>query len=105
MLLVPTKAILLEVPDEVLIERVTGRRLDPETGKIYHMTFSPPPPRVISRLTQRADDTEEALRSRLASYAKNKAAVAAAFAEVAKEVDGNRKPDDVWADIREFLTE
>ena len=34
--------LFLNVPDEVLVERVVGRRTDPETGKIYHMTFSPP---------------------------------------------------------------
>eukprot|EP00966_Prymnesium_polylepis_P148861 3439131-Prymnesium_polylepis.1 len=66
---VPTKAILLEVPDDVLVERVTGRRLDPDTGKIYHMKFSPPEgddaEEIKARLTQRADDTEEALRTRL----------------------------------------
>jgi len=41
----PDCVILLEVPDEELIKRVVGRRSDPETGKIYHMTFFPPPPR------------------------------------------------------------
>ena len=35
--------IYLEVPDEVLLERVTGRRLDPETNTIYHLKFKPPP--------------------------------------------------------------
>ncbi|KAK3265850.1 hypothetical protein CYMTET_25496, partial [Cymbomonas tetramitiformis] len=34
--------ILLNVPDELLVERVVGRRSDPETGKIYHMTYFPP---------------------------------------------------------------
>ena len=36
--------LLLEVPDEKLVDRVVGRRLDPETGAIYHMTTKPPPP-------------------------------------------------------------
>jgi hypothetical protein len=31
---------------------VTGRRLDPETGDIYHMTTKPPPQAIIARLTQ-----------------------------------------------------
>jgi adenylate kinase len=47
--------ILMDVPAEVLVERVEGRRLDPETGKIYHMTFSPPEnDEIADRLTQRA---------------------------------------------------
>lgn len=107
MFLVPTKAILLEVPDDVLVERVTGRRLDPDTGKIYHMRFSPPTgedaEEVTARLTQRADDTEEALRVRLKGFASNKAALSAAFSSIIKSIDGNRAPDAVWEDIKKFL--
>ncbi|KAL1530342.1 hypothetical protein AB1Y20_001251 [Prymnesium parvum] len=106
--LVPSKAILLEVPDDVLVERVTGRRLDPETGKIYHMKFSPPDgedaEEITARLTQRADDTEEALRTRLKSFAANKAALSAAFSDIIKVIDGNRAPDKVWEDVKKFLS-
>lgn len=50
----------LQVPEEILVERVVGRRLDPSTGKIYHLKYSPPETQEIaSRLTQRFDDTEE----------------------------------------------
>lgn len=39
---------------------MVGRRLDPVTGKIYHLTYSPPETEEIAaRLTQRFDDTEE----------------------------------------------
>jgi hypothetical protein len=55
------------VPAEILVERVTGRRLDPETGTIYHMKFNPPSgenaEEITARLTQRGDDTEEALQA------------------------------------------
>ena len=51
--------ILLDVPQEVLVERVTGRRTDPETGKIYHMTFSPPSDLSNEASSKRSDDTEE----------------------------------------------
>ncbi|KAI5063234.1 hypothetical protein GOP47_0021781 [Adiantum capillus-veneris] len=55
----PDVFILLEVPDDVLIDRVVGRRLDPVAGKIYHLKFSPPETKEIAdRLTQRFDDTE-----------------------------------------------
>lgn len=50
----------LQVNEEILVERVVGRRLDPVTGKIYHLKYSPPETEEIaSRLTQRFDDTEE----------------------------------------------
>ena len=49
-----------QVPEDILVERVVGRRLDPVTGKIYHLKYSPPETEEIAaRLTQRFDDTEE----------------------------------------------
>jgi adenylate kinase len=59
----PSAFVLLNVPDELLVERVVGRRTDPETGKIYHLKYSPPPPDVpVDRLVQRSDDTEEKIK-------------------------------------------
>jgi adenylate kinase len=60
--------ISFEVDDAVILERITGRRSDPETGRVYHMTFDPPPADVVSRLVQRPDDTEAVLRRRLMEY-------------------------------------
>ena len=60
--------LLLEVADDVLVERITGRRSDPETGRVYHVKFDPPPADVAPRLIQRSDDTEEVLRQRLSEY-------------------------------------
>lgn len=42
----------LQVPDELLVDRVVGRRSDPETGEIYHLTFKPPPAEIIPRLVR-----------------------------------------------------
>jgi adenylate kinase len=60
--------LLLEVDDNVLVERITGRRSDPETGRVYHVKFDPPPADIAPRLIQRSDDTEEVLRQRLGEY-------------------------------------
>ena len=51
----------LDVDPALLVERVTGRRSDPMTGKIYHLKYSPPPddPELLARLVHRTDDTEE----------------------------------------------
>jgi len=52
--------LILQVDEDVLVERVVGRRLDPVTGKIYHLKYFPPETEEIAaRLTQRFDDTEE----------------------------------------------
>jgi adenylate kinase len=58
----------IEVADEFIVERITGRRTDPVTGEIYHLTFNPPPTDVAGRVTQRKDDTEDACRARLKKY-------------------------------------
>lgn len=51
---------IFQVSEDVLVERVVGRRLDPVTGKIYHLKYSPPEnEEIAARLTQRFDDTEE----------------------------------------------
>jgi len=60
--------LLLEVPDELIVRRITGRRSDPETGAIYHIEFNPPPAEIAGRVTQRKDDTEEAVKARLEAY-------------------------------------
>ena len=39
----PQVFLLLEVPESILVERVVGRRLDPETGKIYHLKVTQSP--------------------------------------------------------------
>ena len=48
----PDVFLLINVPERVIVDRVTGRRTDPETGDIYHMTFRPPPSDIEHRLVQ-----------------------------------------------------
>jgi adenylate kinase len=62
------RVILVEVADAVILERVTGRRTDPVTGHIYHLTFDPPAADIVGRLIQRPDDTAEVLVQRLTEY-------------------------------------
>lgn len=92
--------LFLDVPDEILVERVVGRRTDPVTGKIYHMTFSPPDdPEVLARLEQRSDDTEEKVKVRLQQFHTNVGAVKDSYSEIMVTIDGNRAPTDVSTTI------
>ena len=59
--------VLLAVPDDVLVERVEGRRVDPDTQRTYHTVFDPPPADLVDRLVQRADDTAAKLELRCGS--------------------------------------
>ncbi len=60
----------IEVPDDSIVERIVGRRMDPETGEIYHIQFNPAPESIKDRLILRKDDNELTVRNRLKSYHK-----------------------------------
>jgi len=93
--------LVLEVPDDLIVERIVGRRSDPQTGAIYHLKFNPPPPEVAERVVQRADDTEEACRTRLAKYHAETVPVLPFFEArgIVRRVDGVGTPDEVTARV------
>lgn len=94
--------LFLNVPDELLVERVIGRRTDPATGKIYHMKFSPPDPNdgdLVERLVQRSDDTDKKVKVRLEHFHANLAAIKGSYVDVYAEVDGTRQPGEVAKEV------
>lgn len=95
----------IEVPDDLIVERITGRRLDPDTGDIYHMKFKPPPANIAGRVIQRKDDTEEACRARLEKYHSETAPIIPFYEAqgTLKRVDGNAAPDEVSQRIEQVL--
>ena len=95
----------IEVPDDLIVERITGRRLDPDTGDIYHTKFKPPPADIAGRVTQRKDDTEEACRARLEKYHSETAPIIPFYEAqgTLKRVDGNAAPDEVSQRIEQIL--
>jgi adenylate kinase len=63
----------IDVPDEAIVERMSGRRVHPASGRSYHVVFNPP--KVAGKddvtgedLIQRDDDREETVKKRLAVY-------------------------------------
>ena len=98
--------LLLRVPDALITERITGRRQDPETGSIYHLSFNPPPAEIMDRLVQRKDDTAEKCAARLAKYHSDTAPIIPYYEAVGllKSIDGVGSPDDVTARIAESLS-
>jgi len=97
--------VLIEVPDALLEERAIHRRSDPETGKIYHLKYNPPPPDVAGRLVHRSDDTKEAVDKRVAKYHSETAPIIPFYTTkgVLKRVDGNADPDTVTERIKAVL--
>nr|GEV02833.1 adenylate kinase 5, chloroplastic [Tanacetum cinerariifolium] len=102
----PDVFIALDVPDEILIDRCVGRRLDPETGKIYHIkNFPPETEEVKARLITRPDDTEEKVKSRLQIYKQNVEAIVSTYSDLLKKIDGNRSKDVIFGEISSLLLE
>ena len=63
----------IDVPAEDIIERISGRRVHPASGRSYHVTFNPPQQEGMDDVTgeplvQRDDDKEETVRNRLEVY-------------------------------------
>merc|ERR1712007_137525 len=73
-----------------------GRRLDPETGDIYHMKFKPPPADIVDRLVHRSDDHEDQIRNRLGKFHSQINGIMSYFKDVLVEVDGTKTPDAVF---------
>ena len=88
-------ALVLEVPDSLLIERAVLRRTDKRTGQIYHLKYNPPPP--DADLEHRADDHEDVVRKRLAAYAESTAAVIPYYEKqgIVRRVDGTKSMQEV----------
>lgn len=94
--------VYIDVEDDAIVRRMTGRRTDPETGTVYHVEFNPPPAEVADRLVQRDDDREETVRHRLDVYRESTAPLVEHYRSAGApvhQVDGDRAIDAVQAEI------
>ena len=103
-------AVALEAPDEVLIERLSGRRTSEATGRIYHIDYDPPPTSTEEDpgpFIQRKDDTEEVLRRRLKIYHEHTEPLKGYYAErgILATVDATRPIPQVTKAILEGVRE
>jgi len=103
-------AVLLDVPEEVSLERLSGRRQCRECGTIFHLMFVPPQVEGVcdkcgGELYQRDDDKPEAIKERLAIYRAETMPIVGYYEEkgVLVKVDGAGSPDDVVTQILEKL--
>lgn len=104
------KVLVLVVPDDLIVDRIVGRRSCKACGSVFHVRFSPPREQGVcdacgSALSQRADDTEDKVRVRLNEYAHNTAPVAAYYKQrgLVSEVDGVGAIDDVYGRLKTAL--
>jgi len=102
--------ILLEVPMEEIVRRLSGRRMCPACGRNYHMDDEPPRSDEVcdddgTPLERRSDDEPETVRHRLTVYAERTADLIDHYDvdSIVKRIDGNASLDEVDRRIDEAL--
>lgn len=102
-----TGVLLIDAPDEEIVRRISGRRVGPVSGRVYHVEFDPP--KVEGKddvdgadLVQRDDDRPETVRKRLEVYHSQTARLIAYYEErgLLHRIDGTRSPAEVHEHVR-----
>ena len=103
--------VVMDVPFDELTRRITGRRSCKNCGEIYNIYSKPPVKEGIcdkcgSELSQRKDDNEESLKTRLEEYAKNTEPVIAYYEEkgMVKRIDATAGIVEIWPVLKEALS-
>ncbi len=96
----------LDVPDEVIVKRLEGRRTCKNCGNIHHLEFSPPKSAGIcdkcgGELVQRSDDTAEVIKERLRVYHAQTKPLVAYYQKmgILHTVDGTKAPDEIFKQL------
>jgi len=104
------KVILIDVPEDEIIERLTGRRVCPNCGAVYHVRNNPPKvegvcDRCGSKLIQRDDDREDVVRKRLEVYKKSTMPLIDYYTKTSKlvKVDGTGDIQEIFTRIKKIL--
>ena len=98
--------IVIQISEEETIKRLSSRRMDPETGKIYNLITDKPPADVdVDKLVQRDDDHPDAIMKRLGWYKDRVIPLIEHLKSVTKviEIDGERSVDEIQKDIVDVI--
>ncbi|HTN72226.1 MAG TPA: adenylate kinase [Methylomirabilota bacterium] len=100
----------VQVPQSVIVERLSGRRTCKICGALYHLAFDPPKAEAVcdrcgGALYQRDDDREETITARLKVYDSQTAPLASYYRErgMLKDIDGVGTVDDIRTRVMEAL--
>ncbi|MCS7149884.1 MAG: adenylate kinase [Caldimicrobium sp.] len=103
-------ALALVVPDELLVERLTGRRTCKSCGMMYHIKYKPPKDDgkcdvCGGELYQRPDDNEETVRNRLKVYHESTAPLISYYSQkgILKELDGSKSIEEITQELIAIL--
>jgi adenylate kinase len=104
------RVVSLEVGDEVVVERLSGRRVCEHCGEVFHIVYRPPKNFAVcdvcgNDLIVRSDDKEETVRNRLRVFHEQTAPVLAYYEKGGRlhHVDGTKPAEDVFHSVIEGL--
>lgn len=105
------RVIALEVPVDLIVDRITGRRSCESCGHIYHVRYNPPPSTgrcancESDRIVQRDDDKEEKVRQRNAEYLEKTVPILEHYSKVGvvSAVDGTGSVEEVTGRVKAVL--
>jgi adenylate kinase len=107
----PDRCMLIDVPDDLIVDRISQRLTCAGCGAIFHCTALPPSSPGIcdscgSRLEQRSDDTPGAIRKRLETYRNDILPVIDFYSRDGRlvDIDGTEAPDEVYRSLRNATT-
>ncbi|MDP3734016.1 MAG: nucleoside monophosphate kinase [Nanoarchaeota archaeon] len=105
-----TKVIYLDVPEKIVIERLSGRRICKAGKHTYHLKYLPPKKKGIcdkdkTRLIQRKDDYPKAIRERFKVYHHITQPVIHFYQrkKILQRVDASQSPEKVYAAVKKIL--
>lgn len=99
-------AVNIDVPDSEIVERLSARRSDPDTGAVYNLKFNPPPAEIADKLIQRDDDKPETVQARLRTYHDTTEPIIDYYEKQGALVDvpgSNAGPDEIYKRILDIL--
>ncbi|XP_064324870.1 adenylate kinase 8 isoform X2 [Phalacrocorax carbo] len=98
--IIPRHVVVLYAPDTVLIERNSGKRLDPFTEEVYHTTFDWPSDLLVQqRLVKPEDLSEEEMSKKLLKYHRNFPEVFQIYQKVLKSINADQPSMDVLSQV------
>jgi adenylate kinase len=105
------RVVALEVPEDAIVDRITGRRSCEACGHIYHVRYNPPPPNGrcatcgSDRIVQRDDDREEKVRRRNAEYLEHTLPILDHYQKAVVRIDGMGPVEEVTRRIDAALAD
>ena len=99
--------ILIDLPFEVIEERLSGRRSCPSCGEVYHTSTYKETncQKCDASLIQREDDKLETVRARLKVYEKQTSPLIEFYKNKIFKVEGKGTPEETYAPVKKFLKE